>query len=312
MTRQFPESAICHPMTMMDGVLVVDKPVGPTSHDIVACARRALGISRVGHTGTLDPNASGVLPLVLGRATRLAQFMSAREKEYLATVRLGTSTDTYDAAGTVVRDGEAIPTREQVERALSGFRGTFEQMPPPHSAKKVDGVRAYKHARASTPVALRPAVVTVTTLELLDMRGPDVQLRVECSAGFYVRSLAHDLGIALGTAALLQTLVRTRSGVFTLDDAVDLSVLTPERRTDAAAAVRSMDTLLLDVHAVRLTPDGVRRARHGQPLAPPDCQVGIPVGEASLVRLLDPDGHLLGLARPSDVTGVLHPSLVLG
>lgn len=313
-----------------DGVLVIDKPVGPTSHDIVACARRALGISRVGHTGTLDPNASGVLPLVLGRATRLAQFLSGREKEYVATVRFGARTDTYDAVGTVVADGLPVPARAEVEAALAAFRGTIEQVPPPHSAKKVDGVRAYKRARAAAPVALRAVTVTVSRLELLSMEGAEARLHVECSAGFYVRSLAHDLGAALGTGALLQALTRTRAGAFGLDAAVGLSVLTPERRDEAVAAVRSMDGLLPELPAVHLTAAGTRRARHGQPLEPADWtrvlspagitagpdtakdDAGADVTEASSVRLIDPDGHLLGLARPGPVAGSLHASIVLG
>ncbi len=328
----------------VDGVLVVNKPVGPTSHDIVSCARRALSTSRVGHTGTLDPNASGVLPLVLGRATRLAQFLSGREKEYIATVRFGRATDTYDAMGAVVSDQGRVPSRADVEAALTAFRGAFEQVPPPHSAKKVDGVRAYTRARAATPVALKPAMVTVTQLELLDMDGADVRFHVECSAGFYVRSLAHDLGEALGTGAFLAALTRTRAGAFGLDRAVDLTMLT-ERREEALGALFSVDVLLPELSAVRLTAEGARRARHGQALEPADLTPprsaagsvdgaeateggsAEATGRASAdatgrgsadatqrgtIRLIDPAGHLVGLARPGAVTGTLHPSVIVG
>lgn len=295
----------------IDGVLVVNKPIGPTSHDIVACARRALGTSRVGHTGTLDPNASGVLPLVLGRATRLAQFLSGREKEYIATIRFGTATDTYDAVGTVVHEGGRVPSRAEVEDGLAAFRGTFEQAPPPHSAKKVDGVRAYKRARAATPVALKPSIVTVTRLVLLEMEGTDARVQVECSAGFYVRSLAHDLGDALGTGALLAALTRTRAGAFGLDGAVDVATLT-ERREEALGAVVSMDALLPELSAVQLTAHGARRARNGQALGPPDLERALPLGGSAVVRMMDPAGHLVGLARPGAVTGTLHPSVIVG
>ncbi len=323
------------PDATIDGVLVINKPVGPTSHDIVACARRALATSRVGHTGTLDPNASGVLPLVLGRATRLAQFLSGREKEYLATVRFGVSTDTYDAAGAVVSDRGRVPAMAELETALDGFRGTFEQVPPPHSAKKVEGVRAYTRARAAAPVALKPVAVTVTRLELLGLEGADLRLHVECSAGFYVRSLAHDLGQALGTHALLAALTRTRAGMFGLDRAVDLATLT-ERPQAALQVLFPMDGLLPELSSVQLTADGAERARHGQALGPEHLAAGLPA-TVTIVRLLDPAGHLIGLARPGTaqknttlrdtapgnaalgnaaledaVTGTLHPSVVVG
>jgi tRNA pseudouridine55 synthase len=310
--------------TSVDGVLVVDKPVGPTSHDVVACARRTFGISRVGHTGTLDPNASGVLPLVLGRATRLAQLLSGREKAYLATVCFGRSTDTYDSTGRIVSDNGPVPAREQVEAALARFRGTFEQMPPAHSAKKIGSVPAYKRARAGTPVDLKPATVTVTALELLEMDESHARLRIECSAGFYVRSLAHDLGAALGTGAMLEALVRTRAGAFGLDASVDLAIVTPERRSEALAAVLPMEQLLPELPAVRLTAIGERHARHGQTLGPADLgertpgassdEPGnrAPAAQEPPTRLFTPAGHLLGLGRPGAVPGTLHPSVILG
>lgn len=295
----------------IDGVLVVNKPIGPTSHDIVACARRAFRISRVGHTGTLDPHAAGVLPLVLGKATRLAQFLTGREKEYVATVRFGRTTNTYDAAGTVLTDNGPLPSRVALEQALDAFRGTFEQLPPPHSAKKIDGTRAYELARANKPVELRPVRVHVSALDLLDVQDAVARLRVECSAGFYVRSLAYDLGAALGSGGMLEALLRTRSGAFELSDAVDLSVVTPERAQDALAALVPMEELLPELPAARLTADGARRARHGQTLGPGDVE-GALLHAIELVRLLDPEGRLLGLARGGAAAGILHPSVILG
>lgn len=307
----------------VDGVLVVDKPVGPTSHDIVACARRTFGIARVGHTGTLDPNASGVLPLVLGRATRLAQLLSGREKAYVATIRFGRGTDTYDATGRIVSDDGPVPERGRVEEALARFRGTFEQMPPAHSAKKIGSVPAYKRARAGASVDLKPAIVTVTALALVEMQEAHARLEIECSAGFYVRSLAHDLGVALGTAAMLDGLVRTRAGAFDLDGAVDLAVVTPERRGEALAAVVPMERLLPELPAVHLTAQGERHARHGQVLGPGDLGERtqgraddrgnrVQDWQTPPTRLFTPDGRLLGLGRPGPVPGTLHASVVLG
>lgn len=294
------------------GVLVVDKPVGPTSHDVVACARRALGTRRVGHTGTLDPLASGVLPLVLGQATRLAQFLSGREKEYLATVRFGRTTDTYDAAGLVTGGSGTVPPPAAIERALEAFRGSFAQTPPPHSAKKIDGVRAYQHARAQRPVTLAAVPVTVSALELVELTPDGVRLRVECSAGFYVRSLAHDLGAALGTGGMLEALVRTRAGAFRLADAVPLAMVVPERRAEAEAAILPLERLLPELPAVQLTADGARRARQGQPVRPADTEPPGTVPDGPWARLFAPDGRLIGLARPGAGDGALHPSVNLG
>ena len=217
----------------LDGLLVVDKPSGPSSHDVVARVRRALGERRIGHTGTLDPLATGVLLLVLGRATRLARFLTARTKTYDAVVRLGVATDTYDADGTPVGPAHAgaWPDAEAVARALDAFRGTFAQQPPAFSAKKVGGVRSYQAARqhAARPDAAvpLPAPVSVTTyaLDVIEQADALLTLRVVCSAGFYVRALAHDLGAALGCGAHLVGLRRTETSGFTLDDALPLAAV---------------------------------------------------------------------------------------
>jgi tRNA pseudouridine55 synthase len=197
-----------------------------------------------------------------------------------------------------------------VERGLAAFRGTFQQVPPPHSAKKVEGVRAYKRARAARPVELKAAVVTVTRLELLDMTGGEARVHVECSAGFYVRSLAHDLGEALGTHAMLAALTRTRAGAFGRDRAVDLTMLT-ERPDEALGALFPMDTLLSEIPAIALTDKGAERARHGQELGPTDF-TGPPVGSFTILRLVSSAGNLVGVARPGAVTGTLHPSVIVG
>ena len=293
----------------LDGVLVVHKPVGPSSHDVVVVARRSLGISRIGHTGTLDPQASGVLPLVLGQATRLAQHLTSSDKEYEATVRFGVVTDTYDAAGAVLESSGVVPPLAALDAVLLRFRGTFEQTPPAYSAKMIGGDRSYVHARAGKPL-LSPAVaVTTHVLELLAFEPPLARLRVRCSAGFYVRSLAHDLGQALGTGAVLEHLLRTEAAGFRLGEAVSFETLVKASRPELRDLVLSMETLLTDVPAATLTEEGVAWARQGRNLGP--AQLRTPLSPVpSLARLLGPDERLVGLADRAKVPGFLHPSVV--
>jgi tRNA pseudouridine55 synthase len=293
------------------GVLVIDKPAGPTSHDIVAVVRRRFGGAKVGHTGTLDPFATGVLPVVVGRATRLARYLSGAEKEYDAVIRLGRATDTHDATGKVVFEAPAscpLPALDAVAAALDGYRGTWMQTPPAYSAKLAAGVRAYEGARRGEPVDLAPVPVTVSELELVSMAGPLVRVRLVSSAGFYVRALAHDLGLKLGSGATLDALRRLRSGPFGLGDAVTLDgVVGP----DAEARLLPLEGLLPDWPAVALTREGVERVSHGRDVGPAQCAGTLPgVREGRQVRLVDPDGRLAAVA---DVlpSGVLHPAVVL-
>lgn len=295
----------------MNGVLVVDKPEGPTSHDVVARARRATGIRRVGHTGTLDPMATGVLPLVFGRATRLARFLAAIEKEYEAAIRFGAATDTYDARGRIVSQQEtAAVDPGAVERALAAFRGTYLQQPPPFSARKIGGVRAYALAREQKPVAIAPAEVSVGTLEVLSVEGTLVTIRIACSAGFYVRALAHDLGRALATGAFLERLRRTRSGGFGLDQAIALDALEAAGST-ALERLVPMERLLPWLPGVILTSGGARRAAHGAPVGPADLMSPPPASVSGPVRLLDPAGALVGIGEAGEDPGVLHPAVVV-
>lgn len=336
----------------LNGVLVVDKPVGPTSHDVVARVRRILGEPRIGHTGTLDPMASGVLPLVLGRATRLVRFFTDDDKRYEATIRFGFSTDTYDAQGQSTSppyEGE-MPSREEVERALDAFRGTFLQQPPAFSAKKIDGRRSYRLARARAraiadatraPDAVRAALpasparpaqpatpalpalpaaalVTASNIEISGIDGEFARLQVTCSAGFYVRSLAHDLGAALGVGAHLAALRRTAASGWTLADAVPLTEMEAGREgvERARAAVIPLRKLLQDVAGLALTPAGVRRAISGCNLGPTDVagefpQLRADSSAARRVKLLDPTGDLVGIAEPIISTALLHPVVIL-
>ena len=297
-----------------DGVLVVDKPPGPTSHDVVTLARRALGVSRIGHTGTLDPMATGVLPLVIGRATRLAQFLTASDKDYEATVAFGRTTNTYDALGTVMTLCDERPTREQIEAVLPRFRGTFEQTPPAFSAKNIDGERSYEIARKAKPGAeqVRPKAVTVTVrdLRLASYEGDSAVLRMRVTAGFYVRSLAHDLGATLGLGAVLVALRRTRSGEFGLEGAVALADVLQAGRDWLAGRLLPFSGLLPELPAVTLRgPEHVARVKNGVEIAPGDLLVALsPL--PGLVRLLGPDGTLVGLAKPGKTPGFLHASIV--
>jgi tRNA pseudouridine55 synthase len=292
----------------MNGVLVVDKPSGPTSHDVVAVVRRALGTKRVGHTGTLDPMATGVLALVIGQATRLAQFLSPADKEYVADVRFGLSTPTYDAMSAPTDDPGGPVDLSRLDDALTSFRGTYLQMPPPYSAKKLAGKAAYEVARAGGTPELTPVEVSVNALEVVERDERSVRLRLVCSSGFYVRSLAHDLGGRLGCGAHLTALRRTRAGEFTLDRAITLADLDAEGPA-AAQRLVPLEALLPALPAARLSPEGTRKAGHGARLGPADVASDSGPEEAP-VRLLDAAGHLLGIAQ-REPGGVLHPVVVL-
>jgi tRNA pseudouridine55 synthase len=294
------------PATPVDGALVVDKPAGLTSHDVVAAVRRRLGGAKIGHTGTLDPMATGVLTLLVGRATRLAQFMASATKSYDARVRFGWATTTYDALGEAVGDVVDAPVdAAALERALDAFRGTFAQRPPAFSAKKVDGHRAYDLARADKAPELAPVEVTVHHLAVLAVDGGTADLRLTCSAGFYVRSLAHDLGVALGCGAHLAALRRTASGPFTLEGAASLGDLLAEGATPARYVLPMAD-LLPDLPAVRLDPAALERVGRGQEVPAPGLAASTP-----LARLLAPDGALAAIGRPGSRPGVLHPVVVV-
>ena len=302
----------------MDGVLVVDKPAGPTSHDVVSRVRRALRTKRIGHTGTLDPLATGVLPLVIGRATRLASLLSGADKEYDAGVRLGLSTETYDAADLVGPPPDPPPDIDflRVDAALAEFRGTFDQAPPAYSAKKIDGVAAYTLARRRTPVQPRSVQVTVVHLALHSYDRGLARLRVRASAGFYVRSLAHDLGERLGCGAHLETLRRVRAGTFSEESATRLDAIEAEG-AGAARLIVPIEQLLTQVPAVVLNDRGARRAAHGNELTPGDLtdpsavSGGAEGGSApGRFRLMDAGGMLVGIAE-SRPGGLLHPVIVL-
>ena len=309
----------------MDGLLIIDKPAGPTSHDVVVRMRRALRERSVGHTGTLDPAATGVLPLVLGRATRLARFLSGDAKSYVAVVRFGFATDTCDASGAPLgpcHEGP-LPSRDAIEAQLTTLRGTTVQQPPAYSAKKIGGERSYRLARARSRTAdaagvadtsgslPAPSSVTVHRLDIMRLEPDRVTLRVDCSAGFYVRSLAHNLGERLGVGAHLAALCRTRSGDCRLEDAISLAAAEADPR-QAMDRVIPLARMLPRLAPIVLTAEGVRRAGDGRDLGPAEVERGArPEPYPSFVRLLDPEGELVGIAEPATAEGLLHPSVVL-
>jgi tRNA pseudouridine55 synthase len=248
-----------------DGAVVINKPRGKTSHDVVEAVRRILGFRQIGHLGTLDPLATGVLVLLLGRATRLAQFYSGRRKRYTATVRFGFATDTYDADGEP-QGPDASPAldRAEVERLAGGMAGRFAQMPPPFSAKKIQGRPAYELARKKKPVELKPVEVEVFELRFTGVEGSLAHLVIECAAGTYIRSIAHEMGIRQGSGAHLSEIVRTAVGEFTLDQAVTLEELEAAARSGRAAElILPLEVLLPNLPRVTVLPIIERRVRHG-------------------------------------------------
>ena len=272
------------------GVIVVDKPKGPTSNDVVQRVRRGLKVDRVGHTGTLDPMATGVLPVCVGEATKIVQLLMGDDKAYEAEVTLGAETDTLDAQGQVVATGPVVPFDAAV---LARFRGTYLQTPPMFSAVKVGGRKLYEAARAGEELERAPREVTVTKLEVLAVEGAKVRLQLECSKGFYVRVLACELGKALGTVAHLSTLRRTKAGVFTLAQAVPLDDACAGRGLmPIEAAVRHLPSVRVsEAEAKRVLSGGRVEAA---PAEGPVCVLG-PSG--ALLAIADVVGGVLKYRR---------------
>lgn len=291
----------------LDGLLVVDKPANMTSHDVVDRVRQLSRQRRVGHAGTLDPLATGVLVLGLGRATRLLEYLTGQDKRYLATVHLGITTDTYDAEGQITgRHDGPWPSPEEVERALDHFRGEIEQRPPPFSALKQGGERLYEKARRGERVKVPPRRVTIHALKVLEYTPPLLRLDVTCSKGTYIRSLAHDLGQVLGTGAHLAELRRVASGPFTVEDAHTLEELEQAAREGRLAdLLLPPDAGLLDLPAISVTLEEARRLVHGQRVAgPPPSQPDRPA------RVLL-DGRLIAIAEFDPERGQWQPRKVL-
>ena len=293
----------------MDGVIVVDKPGDWTSHDVVAKMRRIAATRKIGHLGTLDPIATGVLPLVLGRATRLAQFYSQSDKIYEGTVRFGWSTHSYDRAGEASGPRREITiSGEEIEPLLERFRGEFLQVPPPVSAKRVAGRRAYELARKSVAVELEPVLVHVYELTLLEIAGSDARLRIHCSGGTYVRAIAHELGQALGCGAHLQELRRTANGEFELGQARTIPQLeqlaAAERLVDALVPAASLLPAMPSVYVDDLTTTHSRNGRNF-PASPFRAQPA-----ARHVKAITQQGDLVAIGE-AVLPNLYHPVVVL-
>jgi tRNA pseudouridine55 synthase len=291
----------------MNGLLIVNKPVGPTSHDIVYKVRKWSGERRIGHTGTLDPMAGGVLILCLGTATRISEYLLGGDKHYQAVARLGQTTTTYDAEGQFVEQGPVNLALEQIESALPKFRGTISQVPPAFSAVQVDGRRAYDLARRGEAPDLAPRSVTIHRLDLLSWQPPDLALSVACSAGTYIRSLAHDLGQALGCGGHLVALTRTAAGGFTLEDAHDLARIESAFKAGRGQElIRPTDHALKHWPAIHLDSAGADRITHGNPVPIQNLPQS-----ACLGRAYDPGGHLIAIVEADPATQQWKPKKVL-
>ncbi len=273
------------------GLLLLNKPSGPTSHDMVDFVRRGTGIRRVGHTGTLDPLASGVLVLCLGAATRLSEYLVGEDKQYRAVVRFGSATDTFDAAGTVTRQAPVSFDADRLAGALAGLRGELDQTPPPHSAIKVRGRKAYELARGGEAVNLPPRKITIYALELLDWSPPDATLDIHCSSGTYVRSLADALGPPLGSAAHLARLTRSRAGRFCLEQSVTQETLRLAFADGTwSALLIPLAEALLDLPAVVLNRKEVQTLERGGRIPAAEAKPG-------MARALAPDGRLIAIVE---------------
>jgi len=288
----------------ISGVLVVDKPVGMTSHDVVQVIRKGTNIRRAGHTGTLDPRASGVLIILVGPAVRLSEYVSASDKRYQAVITLGKTTDTYDDDGRQTSTAPVNISEEQFEKELMTFVGDIEQVPPPYSAVKVQGRKAYEMAREGEEVDLAPRIISVYSLELLEWAPPEVVIDIFCSSGTYVRSLANDLGERLGCGATLTGLRRTKSGKFTLRDAVPLRKLT-EAFTNGTwyQYLIPAAEALSDWPAIELNSEQMDAVRHGN---------RIPVVEAlgNKARGISEQGELVALLELDEATNEWQPKKV--
>ncbi len=301
-----------------DGLIIIDKPAGPTSHDVVQRVRKALGMRRVGHGGTLDPDATGVLLVATGPATRFFPFLSKEDKVYEGRIRLGFATDTYDASGRPVSEPSPdLPGPAELAAAMKSFEGEILQTPPRFSAKKIAGRPGYKMARADEEFALEPSRVTIHRFLLREYLPPDVNFEAACSAGTYVRSLAHDLGRRLGCGAHLALLRRTSVGPYGLADAVSLAGFEEAAtRGDAARFVLPLERLLPWAPAVTVRPEAEALVKNGRSLETSDLETPLPDfaspdSRAALARLFSSEGKLVALARPTPDGSSLHPFLVI-
>jgi tRNA pseudouridine55 synthase len=290
----------------MNGLLVLDKPAGVTSHDVVAIVRRATGEKSIGHLGTLDPMATGVLPLLLGKYTRLAQFFGQAEKHYEGHIRFGFATDTFDAEGIAAADPQPLTRSfEELRKLGQHFHGEMDQVPPIYSAKKINGVPAHKLARAGADVPVKPARITIHHFELVSLEGESAAFRMEVSAGGYVRSVAHELGQMAGCGAHLSSLRRTRAGAFALAHAITVDQLKQATVAEIEAQLPHPRTLLPEMPSVTVDDQLAGRLRNGM-------QVNLPeYSQAPLVKVFSAPTELMAIVRRIAGT-LMQPIVVMG
>ena len=290
----------------MNGLLVLDKPSGVTSHDVVAIVRRATGEKSIGHLGTLDPMATGVLPLLLGKYTRLAQFFGQAEKDYTGHIRFGFATDTFDAEGAAATDPCSLTQSLEELRALARhFHGEMDQLPPIFSAKKINGVAAHKLARAGAEVPVKAARITIHNFALTSLEGNTAAFTMSVSAGGYVRSVAHELGELAGCGAHLSSLRRTRAGAFKLDQAITLEQLKRASVTELEALLPHPRTLLPEMPSITVDEQLAGRLRNGMQVNLPDFS------QAPLIKVFTAPTDLLAIGRRIAGT-LMQPIVVLG
>ena len=290
----------------MNGLLILDKPAGMTSHDVVSIVRRATGERSVGHLGTLDPMATGVLPLLLGKHTRLAQFFGKAEKQYTGHIRFGFATDTFDAEGSPVTEAMTLTqSLAELREMAKHFDGEMDQMPPVFSAKKINGVPAHKLARAGKEVAVKPARICIHSFELLGLEGDVASFAMHVSAGGYVRSVAQELGVMAGCGAHLSSLRRTQAGAFTLAQAITVEELKSLSVAEIEARLPHPRSLLPEMPSVMVDEQTAGRIRNGM-------QVNVPeFSDAPLIKVFSGPRDLLAIARR--IAGTLvKPEIVLG
>jgi tRNA pseudouridine55 synthase len=297
----------------MNGLLIIDKPSGITSHDVVAGVRRILRTKRVGHTGTLDPFATGVMVVLIGQATRLAQFLDKDVKEYEALVRFGSETDTGDRTGTARSTAARPVSIDNIESVLDRFRGEIEQIPPMYSAKKIDGKKLYESARKGLEIERKPSRVTIHLLDIIDVSdSPDIpretfdlKLRVSCSAGTYMRTLAEDIARSAGTAAHLAELRRTKAGKFGIGTSISLEEL--GQMAEPAAAIVPMERAVEHLSKFTLSADRVSKTQNGLSTRVFDANFA----ENEAVQMLDETGRIVAIGFFDSVENVIQPKVVL-
>jgi tRNA pseudouridine55 synthase len=283
---------------VIDGILNIYKEPGYTSHDVVAKLRGIVRQKKIGHTGTLDPEARGVLPVCLGRATKVCDLLTDHDKTYQAVLLLGTVTDTQDATGEILSQQEVTATKEQVTECICRFVGKQQQIPPMYSALKVGGKKLYELARQGIEVERKPREIEITSITVDQMELPRVTLTVSCSKGTYIRTLCHDIGAALGCGGCMESLLRTRVGSFDAEDAITLSRVEELVRDDALSDVLiPIDRMFAGLAAVHLTAEGSRLVHNGNPFDPTLCGEGTPSALDGQFRVYDNDGIFLAIYR---------------